>query len=95
MKLCRIQLHPFGGVVDRNCDLHEGLNIVEGPNEFGKSTLNNALWHALFTPTNLTPANLRKTMGRWFPKPTGDHARVTLEFEAQGQKWNLPGQGTS
>ena len=89
MKLTRIQLHPFGGVVDRSCDLHDGLNIVEGPNEFGKSTLNNALWHALFTPTNLTPANLKKTMGRWYPRPAGDHARVTLDFEAQGQKWSL------
>ncbi len=89
MKLCRIQLHPFGGIADRACDLHEGLNVVEGPNEFGKSTLNNALWHALFTPTNLTPAKLKNTIGRWFPKPTGDHVRITLEFEVSGQKWTL------
>lgn len=89
MKLCRIQLHPFGGITDRTCDLHEGLNVLEGPNEFGKSTLNNALWHALFTPTNLTPAKLKNTMGRWFPKPTGDHVRISLEFEVSGQKWTL------
>jgi hypothetical protein len=89
MKILRIQLHPFGGVADRAFEFHDGLNAIEGPNEFGKSTLNNALWHILFTQSNLTPAKLRDTMGRWFPKPSGDHARVTLEFEAQGQKWTL------
>ncbi len=89
MKILRIQLHPFGGVADRVFEFHDGLNAIEGPNEFGKSTLNNALWHILFTQSNLTPAKLRDTMGRWFPKPSGDHARVTLEFEAQGQKWTL------
>ncbi len=89
MKLTRIRLHPFGGVADRTCPLHDGMNVIEGPNEFGKSTLNNALWHALFTPSHLTPANLRKTMGCWFPKPDGDHARVTLEFTADGQRWTL------
>lgn len=89
MKLNRIQLHPFGGIADRTCELHAGLNVLEGPNEFGKSTLNNALWHALFTPTNLTPARLKNTMGRWFPKPGGDHARITLEFESDGQIWTL------
>lgn len=89
MKLLTIRLHPFGGTADRTCTLHDGINVLEGPNEFGKSTLCNALWHALFTPTNLTPVNLRNTMGRWYPKPGGDHARITVQFEADGQTWTL------
>ncbi|MEY3895905.1 MAG: hypothetical protein RLZZ214_1425 [Verrucomicrobiota bacterium] len=89
MKLLSIRLHPFGGTADRTCTLHDGINVLEGPNEFGKSTLSNALWHALFTPTNLPPANLRNTLGRWYPKPGGDHARVALQFHADGQSWTL------
>ena len=89
MKLISIRLHPFGGTANRTCTLHDGINVLEGPNEFGKSTLINALWHALFTPTDLTPAALLKIMGRWYPKPGGDHARATLEFEANGQIWTL------
>ena len=89
MKLLSIRLHPFGGTANRTCTLHEGINVLEGPNEFGKSTLSNALWHALFTPTNLTPVNLRNTMGRWYPKPGGDHARITIQFHADDQIWTL------
>ena len=89
MKLLSIRLHPFGGTANRTCTLHDGINVLEGPNEFGKSTLSNALWHALFTPTNLTPVNLRNTMGRWYPKPGGDHARITIQFQADGQTWTL------
>jgi len=89
MKILKIRLHPFAGVNDRSTELNDGLNIIEGPNEFGKSTLNNALWHALFTPTNLPPAKRRDIMGRWLPKPAGDHAKVMLEFEADGQAWTL------
>jgi uncharacterized protein YhaN len=98
MKLLSIRLHPFGGTANRTCTLHDGINVLEGPNEFGKSTLSNALWHALFTPTSLTPANLRNTMGRWYPKPGGDHARVSLQFHADGQIWTLQktwGAGTT
>ncbi len=89
MKLLSIHLHPFGATIDRTCTLHQGLNVLEGPNEFGKSTLSNALWHALHTPTNLTPAKLRNTIGRWYPLPSGDHARVTLRFEADGKTWTM------
>lgn len=89
MKLLSIRLHPFGGTANRTCTLHDGLNILEGPNEFGKSTLSNALWHALFTPSNQTPAKLKQTMGRWYPRPGGDHARVTVQFQADGQLWTL------
>jgi exonuclease SbcC len=89
MKILRIRLHPFGGIADRICDLHDGVNVIEGPNEFGKSTLSNALWHGLFTPTNLPPVGLKKAMGRWYPRPGGDHSRVTLEFESDGRTWTL------
>jgi len=89
MKLLSIRLHPFGGTANRTCNLHDGINVLEGPNEFGKSTLSNALWNALFTPTNLPPAALRNTMGRWYPKPGGDHARITIQFHADGQIWTL------
>jgi len=89
MKLLSIRLHPFGGTSDRTCSLQDGINVLEGPNEFGKSTLCSALWHALFTKTNLTPATLRNTMGRWYPKPAGDHVKVSLAFEAGGRRWEL------
>lgn len=89
MKLLSIRLHPFGGTANRTCTLQDGINVLVGPNEFGKSTLSSALWHALFTPTNLTPASLLKTMGRWYPKPGGDHARVSLQFHTDGQIWTL------
>ena len=89
MKLLGIRLHPFGGTKDRHVALHEGLNLLHGPNEFGKSTLTQALWHALFTPTKLPPERLKKTMGRWFPRPQGSHACVSVEFEAEGRTWSL------
>ena len=89
MKLKNIGLHPFGGVAERSFTFHDGLNIIEGPNEFGKSTLSHALWHALFTQSNLTPSKLKKVMGRWLPKPNGDHVRVSLDFEAVGKRWTL------
>jgi len=98
MKLVKIQLHPFGGTNDRTYDLNGGLNVIEGPNEYGKSTLREALWHALHTPTNLTPAKLDKTMGQWYPMPGGDHVCVNMVFEADGKTWELEkvwGAGTA
>jgi hypothetical protein len=89
MKLLSIRLHPFGGTPDRSCTLADGLNVLEGPNEFGKSTLSHALWHGLFTATNLTPARLKQAVGRWYPLPGGDHASVTLEFESDGHHFTL------
>ncbi len=83
MRIESIRLHPFGGTRDKTISFATGANILEGPNEAGKSTLCAALYHALFTPTDLTPAKFKKVMGRWLPRPSGDHARVTLVFNWQ------------
>jgi DNA repair exonuclease SbcCD ATPase subunit len=81
MKIRSIRLHPFGATRDRTYTFAKGVNVLEGPNEAGKSTLCNALFHALFTPSKLTPTKFRDVMKRFVPLPDGDHAHVTLVFD--------------
>lgn len=85
MQLLELRLHPFGGTGDRAISFGNGVTVVLGPNEAGKSTLREALCHALFTPTNLTPAREQKVIGPWLPLPVGDHCRVSLTVEVDGK----------
>lgn len=48
MKINKIRLTGFGNLVNRNFDFNDGLNIVYGPNEAGKSTLQKALLTLLY-----------------------------------------------
>lgn len=89
MKLLGARLCPFGKFADTSWDLTQPLVVVHGPNEAGKSTLRQAIMHALFTPTNLTPARLKQVMQPWFPLPSGDHAAVRLTFAHAGTTWTL------
>ena len=54
MRLIAARLHPFGHFVDRTFDLARQLVVIHGPNQHGKTTLRQAIFHALFTPTKLT-----------------------------------------
>jgi DNA repair exonuclease SbcCD ATPase subunit len=89
MILKSIRLHPFGGTLDRTYVLTGPVAVVLGPNERGKSTLRQAIHHALFTSTKQTVKQAAAAVGRWYPKPTGDHAAVTLVFEHDGGAWTL------
>lgn len=48
MKLLNIKLNGFGKLVNREFQLAPGLNLVFGPNEAGKSTLQRAILSALY-----------------------------------------------
>jgi len=89
MRLISARLHPFGALVDRTYSLQDGVQALLGRNEFGKSTFREAVFHALFTPTNLTPARLRDTIGPWYPLPRGTSAAVTLRFSSEGKTYTL------
>ncbi|MFM7165484.1 MAG: AAA family ATPase, partial [Planctomycetaceae bacterium] len=89
MRLKTIRLHPFGRFLDDTTDVSRPHAVVAGPNDMGKSTLRQAIFHALFTASNLTPAKLRDTMEAWFPLPAGDHASITLTFVQDGKEWTL------
>lgn len=89
MKLLSIRLHPFGRFADDSRSFSDSLVVIHGPNEHGKTTLRQAIWHALFTPTKLTKTALEASVGPWLPAPGGDFAQVTLAFEHAGESWTL------
>ena len=89
MKLQSITLHPFGRFTDQSWDLAKPLVVIHGPNELGKTTLRQAIFHALFTPTKQTVAQLKNSVKPWLPLPAGDYVQVTLAFEHDGKPWTL------
>jgi exonuclease SbcC len=82
MILTRVTLRPFAGVPSREIALSPGLNLVLGPNEAGKTTVFQAMQHALFIRTDLSPARFEKEMRRFIPVGSGDTVSVDLEFTA-------------
>jgi len=89
MKIKSIQLHPFAGITDRRIDLTDGLNLIFGPNEAGKSTMFHAIQHGLLTKTNLTSSQLNAQLGNYFPLGGGDVIRATIEIQINGDVFNL------
>ena len=80
MKLSKVYLHPFAGIEADTFDFDDGLNVLLGPNEAGKSTVFQAVMHGLLTTTSLTRAKVEKIMGSYFPAVGGDVIRVDLEM---------------
>ena len=89
MRLVSIHLHPFGKFDDIVHEFTSGVHVIHGPNEFGKSTISNAIRHALYTTTSLTPIKLQKTIGAWFPHPNGSHCSVTLVLEHEDVTYTI------
>lgn len=89
MRLLSIRLHPFGQFKETSWTFDDGMNVIEGPNEFGKSTLSHAIKHALFTSTQFTPAKMEKVIGAWYPHPSGTECCVTLRLEHNGKESTL------
>ena len=84
-----LKLHPFGGLVDTEVSFEDGLNVVLGPNEAGKSTLVRALSSALFTPSKLGKRMFKERVARFLPISGGDTVNVSLAFEANGGAYHL------
>ncbi len=86
MQLRRIEVRDFRRlrhVAIR--DLRDGLNVVVGDNEAGKSTLLAALRAALFEKHRVTGEAAQRML------PFGEQVRpeVAIDFELKGQTWQL------
>lgn len=84
MKLSAADIRLFAALRDLRIDFADGLNVVVGENEAGKSTLFSALRHTLLTPTKQSRTQLEKLLGRHFPRPDGTVIECSLALEAGG-----------
>lgn len=88
MRIIQIHLHPFAGSVDKRYEFQNGLNVVCGKNEAGKSTLVKALLLALLEPTNLTKTEFKNLIANYIPIG-GDTINIDLKFEVNGIEYEL------
>jgi len=91
MKLNSFETDTFAGISNRHVAFKEGLNVILGPNEAGKSTLVEAIFATIFKE-----AKLRMNLGadkefkeRFMPYPDGDYINGILEFVVDKEKYKL------
>ncbi len=89
MILRELIMNPFAGAADRTVSFEDGLNVVSGPNEAGKSTIVNAIRVALFLSTKYTKREFDKSIERYLPISGGDTIKIGLKFEAEGESYQL------
>ena len=81
MIISRITLSPFAGIPHLDLNFIDGLNVILGANEAGKSTVFHALYNVIFTEAKLTPGRFKKLMNRFLPIGGGDTIAVELYFK--------------
>lgn len=89
MKIRNVSCTQFAGVRDRNVSFCDGLNVIYGKNESGKSTLVNLISRTLFQDARLDRRKDRDFFERYFPAAKKNAAgvadfvdgKITLEDE--------------
>lgn len=89
MKLERISSEQFAGVQDQSVSFQDGMNVVLGDNESGKSTMISAMFHGLTTPAKLDKRRDKAFLNRCFPTSGADTIDVTVAFSQDGQQYQL------
>ena len=98
MKIEGVSAEQFAGVRDRDLCFADGMNVVLGDNESGKSTMIAAVYSAFTVPTKLDRRSDREFIFRSFPTSGADTIDVTLRFAADGghytaeKIWDLSGR---
>lgn len=88
MILERIHLAPFAGLSDFELEFRQGLNVILGPNEAGKSTLFHAVNRGIFLPSKLYKKDFEKQIRDYIPH-NGDTSAVEIGFSVGSESFKL------
>ncbi|MFQ5808164.1 MAG: AAA family ATPase [Armatimonadota bacterium] len=85
MRLERLHVRNFGCLRDRKLEFAPGVNVIRGPNEAGKSTLQAAIIAALFRRPDTTDRGIlsRASWG------AGETYRLDMTLAAGGKTWRI------
>ena len=95
MKLRNISCSQFAGVCDKSVSLTDGINVIYGKNESGKSTLVSLLSRILFQNARIDGRTDKAFCELYFPSEkrgkgiSGDFADGKLTFEHNDERYTL------
>lgn len=95
MRIKSISCTQFAGVRDRNVSFTDGINVIYGKNESGKSTLVNLLSRTLFQKARLDRRSDKDFFELYFPGAnkgssiTGDFADGKVTFETESGTYTI------
>ncbi len=95
MKITNISCTQFAGTRDRNISLADGINVIYGKNESGKSTLVNLLSRTLFQNAKINGRTDKEFCNLYFPSSKkgsnirGDFADGKVTFETKNGTYTL------
>lgn len=82
MKINAYSTEQFAGVRNQDIQFQDGMNIIVGKNEAGKSTMLAAIYHALLTPSKLDKRKNRDFINQFFPTSGAKTIDVRVEIES-------------
>ena len=88
MKISKIYISAFGGLKDFTLDLTDGLNVIYGNNEDGKSTIA-AFIKTMFYGTGRNTKNLAESLRMKYTPWDGSTMGGRIFFEHEGKKYCL------
>ena len=79
MKIKNVKCDQFAGIKGKDLSFEDGLNIVTGANESGKSTLTDLIFHSLFKDAKLDGRSDTDFIDRYFPKAVSGPNVTTVD----------------
>ena len=92
MKIKKVATEQFAGIRDREVDFDDGINVVYGKNESGKSTLVNLISRTFFQDADVgkSDKNDKEFVSRYFPVDAkSDFIQGKIVFEAENGEYSI------
>lgn len=89
--ILQLEILQFAGIKNRTVTFDDGLNVIVGENEAGKSTLVEALYSVFFMPVKIGNKKVgdKLFVESAFPYGTSDYAEVKVKFHHDGDLYLL------